>query len=326
VTTAGSPSSRAIRARAACAAVAAVVTCVGSPRLAAAAEDVPLPLTGRQTVRAEGRRYVVDGKQTIPPGSVIRVEANVLIVGKNGASLDVRGGLRVHGIPGSRVRIQDVDFSPSVSPDNELHFDEVSFHGCTFAHSKETAYAGGFTLENASFGGGPFTVRIRTGFLRVMSVEFSVGCTVEGVANTGRPPEVALRTSTLQAVTLLGPMTATVRSCEVKGLLEARDFGDLVVDGCDLPGGAAFRQGPGGVFSRLVLTKCNLLDGARLVLHRPTGPKTKAEKVRIDKFHFGRTDGADMTDGEIAGRIDDGADDEAVSVRAFWQNPKERPH
>ena len=50
------------------------------------------------------------------------------------------------------------------------------------------------------------------------------------------------------------------------------------------------------------------------------------EKVRIDKFYFGTSDGkADLTDKQIGDRIQDGADDPEVSVKAYWQNPQERP-
>src|SRR5438132_73615 len=80
------------------AAVAALAFVCGplAPGRGARAEDAPkgsapLPLTGRQTVHG-GKVYVVDGAQVIPGGSVIRVEANVNIIGINKASLEVKGG------------------------------------------------------------------------------------------------------------------------------------------------------------------------------------------------------------------------------------------
>jgi hypothetical protein len=131
----------------------------------------------------------------------------------------------------------------------------------------------------------------------------------------------------MDAVSFSGDASATIRDSETRGLLEAKDFTDLYVDGVDLFQGAAFRQRPEGSFSRLKLVKCNLLYGMKLVLHRPVGDRTKMEKVLVERFFFEAGDEkADMTDKQIAERIDDGADDPAVSVKAFWQNPQKSRH
>ena len=51
------------------------------------------------------------------------------------------------------------------------------------------------------------------------------------------------------------------------------------------------------------------------------------EKVRVEKFYFATADGkSDVSDKAIRERIDDGADDPSVSVKAFWTNPADRPH
>src|SRR4029078_4460472 len=104
------------------------------------AEDdagVPLPLVGRKTVHADGKAYVIDGKQTIPGGSVIRIESNVVIHGINDASLEVKGGLLVHGTQECWVHIDHVDFSPTVAPDNEVHLDMCDLNACTFVHKEK---------------------------------------------------------------------------------------------------------------------------------------------------------------------------------------------
>jgi hypothetical protein len=290
------------------------------------AEDVAFPLTGRQTVKANGKRYVIDGKQTLVAGAVIRVEAGVKIAGINGASLDVRGGLKVHGTSDGRVDISRVDFSPTVAPDNEVHLDEVDLTGCDFATPDGASFTGGLTIENASIGGGRFAVRMKSGYLRIMSVRMNTPCAIEAVPDKGRPPEIAIRGGTLTGLTFSGNAAATIRSVDVKGRLEAKDFTDLVVDACDLHESVVFRQSAEGSFSKLQLLKCNLLAGAGLTLARPKGPSTKPEKVRLDKFHFGTNAAPDLTDKRIAERITDGADDDTQSVRAWWQNPQERPH
>jgi hypothetical protein len=306
----------------------------GAPATPARAEEtapegsVPLVLTGRQTVRADGRVHTIDGKQTIPGGSVIRVEANVRIVGINKASLEVKGGLLVHGTQDCWVRIDNVDFSPTVKPDNEVHLDMADLRDCSFVHADGVAYEGGLTIENSCLQNGcKFSFRIRDGFVRIMTTEFKMPCAIDAHPEKGMRPEVAIRTSWMKEVALSGDAATTVRDAEVRGTLAARDFTDLVVDGCDLFSGATFTQGPDASFSKLQLLKCNLLGGSHLALKRPTGPKTKPEKVRVEKFHFADGSGDPETDDKkVAARIDDGVDDASQSVKAFWQNPAERRH
>jgi hypothetical protein len=292
------------------------------------ANSVPFPTTGRQTVRAQGKTYVIDGKQVIPGGSVIRVEANVLIKGINNASLEVKGGLLVHGTEDCWVRIENVDFSPTVKPDNEVHFDMANLFGCTFVHGETAAFEGGFTIENSALQHGcKFAVRMKKGFLRIMTTNWKVPCVIDCQPAGSKVPEVAIRTSWMDAVTFSGDASATIRDSETRGPLEAKDFTDLYVDGVDLFQGAVFRQRAEGSFSKLKLVKCNVLYGMKLVLDRPTTEKTKMEKVLVERFHFEAGDAkADMTDKQIAERIDDGYDNPAVSVKAFWQNPQKSKH
>jgi len=295
---------------------------------AAPAGSVPLPLTGRQTVRADGHLYVIDGKQVIPAGAIIRVEANVHILGINGASLEVKGGFLVHGTQDCWVRIEKVDFSPSVSPDNELHFDMADLVDCTFVTPEQAAFDGGFTFENSALQSGcKFALRIRSGFFRFMTANVKLPVRFESVPEKGKVPEIAIRTSWMHDVTLLGPADATVRDAELKGTLDATTFDTLIVDGCDLFGNISFHQPEDEGFGKLQLLKCNLSPGSKIVLARPTGPKTSMEKVRVEKFYFDNGDEKpDTLDKKIKDRIDDGADDDKVSVKAFWQNPADRKH
>ena len=306
---------------------------VASPQRHAAAEEfppysVPFPVTGRQTVRANGKNYVIDGKQVIPGGSIIRVEANVRIIGINDASLEVQGGLLVHGTQDCWVRIENVNFSPTVAPDNEMHLDMADMYGCTFVTPEASSFRGGFTIENSALQGGcKFALRIESGFLRIMTVNCKVPCHVESSSEKGTPPEVAIRTSWMQDVSLQGNAHVTLRDSEIRGTLEARNFTELVIDGCDLFGNVALRQGAEGRFSKLEFLKCNLFGGSKVCLDRPTGPTTKMEKVRIARFFFQDAEGRpELSDKQIADRIDDGADKAEVSVKAFWQEPQKRCH
>lgn len=289
---------------------------------------VPLPLVGRQTVRAEGRAYLIDGKQVIPGGSVIRVEANVKIHGVNGASLEVKGGFLVHGTQECWVSIDGVDFSPTVAPDNEVHFDMADVSDCTWVHGEKQAFDGGLVVENSCWQGScRFEPRIRSGYVRIMTSEFKMPVRIESVPDAGTPPEIAIRTSWMKATSLIGNARATVRDSECRGLLDGRNFTFLEIDGVDLFGGCALHLLPEASWSKCSLLKCNLFSEGQLVLDRPKTPRTKMEKVRVDKFHFESTSGkAEMDDAGIAARIVDGADDEHSSVKAFVQNPQERKH
>ena len=218
----------------------------GTRESAAAGDDVPLPLTGRQSVKANGKRYVIDGPQVVPAGALIKLEPNVHVVGVNGASLDVKGGFRTIGISGSPVKIENVDFSPTLSPENEVHFDSTDLTGCSFAQAPTATFSGGFTMENAKFYGGTFAMRVQSGYVKLMSVGFNVDCSIECVPDKGQPPEVSIRGANLQGLSLKGSAMATVRLSTLKGTLQATGFTSLVVDACDLSGDLIFTQGPRG--------------------------------------------------------------------------------
>jgi hypothetical protein len=290
------------------------------------ADGVPLPLEGRKTVRHEGKTYYVDGARVIPKGSAIRVEKDCRIVGVNGASLDVQGGFEVHGTVDHFVRIDGIDFGKTRKPETNFHFDMADLEGCRFVHGEGESFEGEWTIENSTLQRGcSVSVRLARGFFRLMTTEVRGPLRVEAMPTKGKPTEVSIRTSWIDGLLAVsGPCVARIQFLDLKGGFEAKDFTDLGVDGCDVHGGRlALVQGPEGSFSDLFLTKCNLFADARVLLDRPTGPKTKAEKVKIDKFHFGVPS---LTEKQIADRIDDGADDPARSVRAFWTKPADRAH
>ena len=292
----------------------------------APAGSVPLPLSGTPTLRAD-KAYVVDGPQVIGPNAEIRVEQKVLIVGIHHASLEVQGGLSVHGTQGNWVEIRNVDFSPTKAPQKGLHLDMADLHGCSFKHGEGVAFDGHVTIENTCFQRDcAFDVRIATGFLRIMTAEFGVPCKVAtAMGSKGRAPEFSLRTSFMKDVMFSGTASATIRDVEIRGALDCRNVTDCQVDGCDLYGNLSIRQGPDDTFGGVILQKCSLLGGARLLLDRPVGPKTKPEKLKVDKFFFEMKNGAPaLADKEVAGQIQDSADDDNVSVTAWWSKPADR--
>jgi hypothetical protein len=289
-------------------------------------DGVLLPLEGRKTVRHEGKTYYVNGPQVVPKGSAIRVEKDCRIVGLNGASLDVQGGFEVHGTVDHWVKIDAIDFGKTRKPETNFHFDMVDFEACRFVHAEGESFEGEWTIENSTLQKGcSVSIRLAKGFFRLMTTEVRGPMRVEAMATKGKPNEVSIRTSWLEGLlSVSGPCVARIQFLELGGGFEAKDFTDLGVDGCDVRAGRlAFLQPVERSFSDLFLTKCNLFGETRLVLDRPTGPKTKVEKVKVDKFHFGVPV---LTEKQIADRIDDGADDPKRSVRAFWTKPADREH
>ena len=305
-----------------------------APRGAGAADDppagsLPLPLTGTPTVRNDGKAYVIDGPQVIPPNAEIRVEQSVEIVGIHHASLEVQGGLTVHGTQGNWVKIKNVDFSPTKAPQKGFHLDMADCWNCTFRHAEGVAFDGNVTIENTCLQRDcTFDVRIATGFLRLMSVEVGIPVKIATAVGTkGRPPEVSLRTSFLRDVTLSGAASTTIRETDIRGTLDARNVSDFQLDGCNLRGVVTIRQAAEDSWGGVVFQKCDLLKGARLVLDRPEGPKTKAEKVKVDKFYFEDAKGSIVLDDKgVADLIQDGVDDAKVTVKAWWTKPSERRH
>jgi hypothetical protein len=290
--------------------------------------SVLLPLTGKQTVRAGANTYIIDGPQVIPGGSAIRLEKQVNVQGINHASLDVQGELAVHGTEDFWVHIRDVDFSPTKKPDGGLHFDMASLHQCTFKHGEGAAFEGGITFENSALQGDcEFDVRLASGFLRIMTVEFFCPCKVAAVATKTKAVEFAIRTCWMKDVTFSGAAAATIRDAEVKGALSVMDVTDFVLDGTDCFGDVSIRQGAGSSFAKVVLQKCNLFGGSKLKLERPTGDGVKNERVQLQRWFFESEQGKGLSaDKDVAARIDDGVDDPAQSIRAFWSAPNGRKH
>lgn len=230
-------------------------------------------------MKADGRRYVVDGKQVLAAGALVKLEEGVPVVGRNHASLEVRGGLRALGGDDGKVTFDGIDVRPTVAPEHGVHLNGATLTGCTFAPPEGAAFEGELTLENSTWNGA-FDVRIAHGFRRVMRTILTPPSTVTCLADKGRAPEVALRGCTRSSFALRGASAATVRSTKVRGTCTATGFTDLRVDRCDVTGGLGFQQGPEGSFGRLGLTTCNLEGGATVAFARPAGPKTALEKVR----------------------------------------------
>ena len=313
--------------------VLAALLCVLAPAAPARAEApqpgwLPLPLTGRVTVKGAGKTYYVDGAQKIPKGAEIRLEAGLTLVGINKASLEVAGGFEIHGTVDHWVGVEGIDFSPTLAPEGGFHFDMASLYACTFVHPEGKAFDGGLTIENSCLARNcRFDVRIRSGYLRFMTAEVGMPASVRSLPEKGKPPEISFRTCWLKQTLLEGRGALMLRAAEVKGTLEVRHVDDLILDGCDFLGDVKIVQEVDDSWSKVQLLKSNLLAGAKLTLSRPTGPKTKQEKVRLEKFHFEGAQGAPaLSDKDVAARVVDGEDDPQVSVKAFWSKPNERRH
>ena len=305
--------------------VATAPVCAREPK------GTPFPVTKTTKLTAKRSPYIIDGPTVIPKTAEVTVQLGVRIIGINNASLDVRGGLKIHGTQDRWVKITNVDFSPTKMPHRGLHLDMVDFYGCKFKHGEDGELGGKITIENSTFQRDcEFDIRFLRGFLKIMTVEWGMPCRIrcDRQKENPVPIEVEIRSSWCRAVEISGPAMANLRHSEIRGGLTCRNVTELTVDGCDITNELAIHQGPEDSFKKITLTKCNLFDGAELILDRPAGQKTKTERVRLNKFYFGpRGAGKALKDKkQIAERIKDGADNERVSVKATWTKPNKRKH
>lgn len=294
----------------------------------AGAQPFPVGRTTKLTAR-DGPVFYIDGPTVIPKNAEITVQLDTQIVGINGASLDVQGGLKVHGTQDHWVKIEKVDFSPTREPKLGFHLDMVDLHGCRFVHGEDQAYAGEFTIENAAMQRDcAFDVRIAEGTFKLMTVDSGIDWAIHAVSPDPRTKKILLqvRSSWAKAIHLDGACDATFRHCEIKGGLTCEHVTTLVVDGCDITDALVVRQGPEDVFKDVTLTKCNLFDGCTLTLHREPNEEAKQEKVKVDKFYFGKRDanaGITKKD-DLAALVSDGEDEPSRRVIARITSPEKK--
>ena len=293
----------------------------------------PFPTNKSRKLRAkDGPVFYIDGPTVIPKKVEITVQLDVQIVGIHGATLDVQGGLKVHGTQDHWVKITNVDFSPTRSPHKGFHLDMVDLSGVTFVHPEGEAVAGTFVIENGSMQRDcAFDFRIQQGALKLMTIDSGIPWAIHCTPPEGKKPDIELqiRSSWARDLKIDGPCDATVRHCELKNGLVVRNFDTFVLDGCDVTvGSVAFHQAGDRSFKGLTLTKCNLYEGSTLILDRPAGSWEKKEKVKVDKFFFGPKGGGKGTTKKdaVAALVDDGVDKPERLVTAVVAKPSKKEH
>jgi len=296
----------------------------------AGAVPFPVDRTTKLTAR-KGPVYYIDGPTVIAKKAEITVQLDVRIVGINGASLDVQGGLKVHGTQDHWVRIDNVDFSPTRESHLGVHLDMVDLRGCRFVHGEGEGFTGDLTIENGAMQRDcAFDVCMHTGTLKLMTLDSGIPWTIRCASPDPKtkPILVQVRSCWARNVRLSGACDATFRHSEIKDGLRCSNVTEVVVDGCDLTDTLAVHQGPDDVFKKITLSKCNLFDGCTLVLHREPNEDAKKEKVKVDKFYFGPRDGggALTKPDDVAKRIDDGEDVAHRRVVARVGKPAKKKH
>ena len=310
----------------------ALLTATAAPAEEAPAGALPFPVARTTTVRAkDGPVYVIDGPTVIPKSVEIGVELDVTIVGINGASLEVQGGLKVRGTMDHWVTIRNVDFSPTRAPRKGLHLDMVNLQGVTFDHAEGDGFAGELTIENGTFQRDcAFKVRLKRGLLRLMTTEWGVDTAIICEPANGKTKEVRVqvRSSWMREVRFEGPGDVTFRHSEVRGGLHLHRVTRATVDGCEISKTLAIRQGAEDRFKGITLTKCNLFGPAILVLDRPENPRAKKESVKVDKFYFGPgPSGGGLTKAsDIAAYVEDRTDVPTRLVAARITHPMPKRH
>jgi hypothetical protein len=291
---------------------------IAAPRVDAAPPTGEQPFPTDKSATLRGGPYVIDGAKTIPRGVEINVAPGVRISGKNHASLDVQGGLKITGTTGDKywVRVDDVDFSPTKTPALGVHFDMADFSRCKIAHPLEgTGFEGEWTIENCTFQRdcGPIDVKMTKGFLKLMTVEFGIGCKIRCEPPKGSPKgiELQIRTAWMREFAIEGPATAHVVHSNFPEGFEAKRVTDLDVNGCDVRKTFHVAQAADDSFRGVSLTKVNLFEGATVVLERAAGGAAKPENVTLQKFWF------DDSPQDLSPLVKDGGD--AGTVKALIQ-------
>jgi len=293
---------------------------------------VPFPVARTTKVTArDGPVYYVDGPTVIPRSAEITVLLDVQIVGINGASLDVQGGLKVHGTEGHTVKIRDVDLSPTREPRHGVHLDMVQMRGCRLVHAEGDGFTGDLTIENALvMRDCALDVRMREGTLKLMSIESRIPWAIRCESPDPRTKkiDVHVRSCVTLDVQLSGYCDATFRHSAIQAGLLCRGVSEVVVDGCDISETLAFHQGPEDVFREIALTKCNLFWGCTLVLDREANEQAPLENVRVDKFYFGPEEGpgAVTKKEEVQALIEDAEDVEHRRVTARLTSLARKKH
>jgi hypothetical protein len=300
----------------------------GAATRPARAEDPvekPLPLT-RTTVLKDTRVvYVVDGRQTIPPGVEITGQKGIRIQGRNGAVLEVRGAFVVHGISGTPVRISGVRIEPGESV-QQLHLDYCTFSGSHVATEEGKTTGGMITVENCSFAsGGGVRVGITRGKVGVMSVTGSTGVRIRGVDPenaTNRVQAMIYGCKLTDGLEIENVYDVVVRSTLLEGSpLALRANRTLLFDSNRVASGTLeITQPRTGEFKGTTITKCDFyMQTLRIFSPAADGA---SDVVALDKCWFSAGNDPDL----IAKVVEDSADDPENAVKVRLKNPSDKPH
>lgn len=283
--------------------------------------EKPFPVARTVVLRDTDCLYIVDGRQVIPPGIEITGQKGIRIVGRNGAVLEVRGALVVHGISGTKVSVSGVRIE---LPDavQQVHLDHCDFGGGALVTPEGKATAGMITVENCE--DLAVNVALTKGKLNLMSLQTSKKVRIRGASVSD------------EASTAYG----MVYTCRLHGGLEAENFGDLtvrtsllsgspvvlknnrtlLVDGNRVESSLTIEHTQAGQFKGTTFTKCDLLTST-LRFFAPADP-AKGDTLILDKCWF-----QGETDADAIGKIvQDSADDPQNNVKVKVKNPLERPH
>ena len=301
-----------------------------------AREELPsgatlLPVKKTTTVRGRGTVWWIDGPTVIPKSAEIRIELGTIIRGVNNASLDVQGGLKVHGTIDNWVQMHNIDFSPTREARRGLHFDMVDFHACTFAPSEAAPFGGDITIENATVQKDcTFTFHIHVGSIKLMAVQSKSPIQLISVPSSRKRVDMWVLGCWIGRLTMRGRSRSAVRNSQLKEGALFESMHEFTLDGCDVVGPVVFKQGAEESFKKFNLTKCNIFPGSMLTFERAVRPKPKREIIKLDKFYFGPNEGAgEVLSGKAVGEaVKDGADRPKGEGHLFakWGATNRRKH
>jgi len=170
---------------------------------AAAGDEIPLP-TRKSTI--------------LRHGTEISIQKDVHIVGRGaGAVLEVEGSLKIHGVTGREVIVQDLWIEPAPRFD-EIRLDKVFYRGSGGVRTPATPPRGKLVVENTNFeAGATLDVTFSGGELNMLNSSFREAVRIRGVPPEGKKA-TTFKSSILGCFAKLGGQSGFVGGIHMTGV------------------------------------------------------------------------------------------------------------
>lgn len=326
---------------------AAVVACAVSaaaPTAGARAADPesrPFPVDRTTILRDDTAVFHVEGRRRIPKNVEITVLKGVQILGRGeGATLEVEGRLKIHGVEGKPVVLADVVIEPQ-PVFQEIKVSQIDLKGrAGITNPADKPCAGYFMIELVTFPAAPgLDLTMSGGTLEMATVSSRVPVSVKAVDTPGTTKGNAVkveirgcaqdaqfaRTGLQGGLTIESADEVIVRLSRLGGMVKIHDWRkSLIFDGNKVDAyELALTQPVAGRFRLAQLFKCDVYS-EKVRFSAPPAKPGETEDVTFERFHFARAAGTDRA--SVMKVVEDGTANPAENgVRAKVGKLNDRP-